>query len=560
MQPNYAELHCISNFSFLRGASHPDELVRRAQALGYHALALTDECSVAGTVRAHLAAREHAFKLIIGAEFVPADAPQRKLVLLAQNRNGYGNLCELISLTRGRAKKGTYQLLTADLAAGIADCLALLIGDIDTNEDDAAWLRRAFADRAWLAVELLRGSDDAGLLLHLRAIGAAAGLPLVAAGGVQFHQRSRKALHDVLTAIRLRVPLAQAGGEVCPNSEPHLRGIGRLANLYPAELLAETLNVAARCDFNLEELRYEYPEELVPAGETPIGYLRRMTYAGAATRYSAGLPGSVREIIEHELRLIADMRAEAFFLTVYDIVVFARSQQILCQGRGSAANSAVCYCLGITEVDPARSSLLFERFMSKERNEPPDIDVDFEHERREEVIQYVYARYGRDHAGMVCEVISYRRRSAVRDVGKALGEFLPAETATVHQVFNGAVTGDALLLLSYDGAVMLTDLLTDETERDKGLNASDREVLTEVGNILLNACLGMFGNLLQVHVTFSVPRLHLETLDALLTSLVIILAGHYFFHFTLVNGFVTFMEMMVLSFLGLVVFMGFGFL
>jgi error-prone DNA polymerase len=421
MQPNYAELHCISNFSFLRGAAHPDELVRRAQALGYHALALTDECSVAGTVRAHLAAREHAFKLIIGAEFVPADAPHLKLVLLAQNRNGYGNLCELISLARGRAKKGTYQLLATDLAAGIADCLALLIGDIDTKESDAAWLSRAFPNRAWLAVELLRGPDDAGLLAHLHAIGAAAGLPLVAAGGVQFHERSRKALHDVLTAIRLRVPLAQAGGEVCPNSEPHLRGIGRLANLYPADLLAETLNVAARCDFNLEELRYEYPEELVPVGETPIGYLRRMTYVGVTTRYPKGLPDNVRDSIEHELKLIADMRAEAFFLTVYDIVVFARSQRILCQGRGSAANSAVCYCLGITEVDPARSSLLFERFMSKERNEPPDIDVDFEHERREIVMQYIYNKYGRHRAALAAALITYRPRSALRDAGRAFG-------------------------------------------------------------------------------------------------------------------------------------------
>ncbi|MBP8297746.1 MAG: error-prone DNA polymerase, partial [Burkholderiales bacterium] len=421
MQPSYAELHCISNFSFLRGASHPDELVKRAQALGYHALALTDECSVAGTVRAHLAAREHALKLIIGAEFVPADAPRRKLVLLAQNRNGYGNLCELISLVRSRAKKGAYELRTADLAAGITDCLALLIGDLDTTADDAAWLRRAFEDRAWLAVELLRGPDDLGLLEHLRAIGAAANLPLVAAGGVQFHERSRKALHDVLTAIRLRVPLAQAGGDVCPNSEPHLRGIGRLANLYPAELLAETLNVAARCDFNLEELRYEYPEELVPAGETPIGYLRRMTYAGAAVRYPAGLPANVRDIIEHELALIGDMRAEAFFLTVYDIVIFARSQAILCQGRGSAANSAVCYCLGITEVDPARSSLLFERFMSKERNEPPDIDVDFEHERREIVMQYIYNKYGRHRAALAAALITYRPRSALRDAGRAFG-------------------------------------------------------------------------------------------------------------------------------------------
>ncbi|MEO8136475.1 MAG: error-prone DNA polymerase [Betaproteobacteria bacterium] len=421
MQPNYAELHCISNFSFLRGASHPEELVQRAQALGYHALALTDECSVAGTVRAYLAARDFGFKLIIGARFAVADAPSRKVVLLAQNRNGYGNLCELITLARGRAKKGEYRLLAADLDGGIDDCIALLIGRLDTGDDDVRWLRSGFADRGWLAVELLRGPDDAALLDHLRAIGTHADLPLVAAGGVQFHDRARKTLHDVVTAIRLRIPLSEAGGEVLPNSEQHLRGIGRIANLYPPELVVETLAIAARCSFNLDELRYEYPEEIVPTGETPIGYLRRMTYEGATKRYPGGLPDTVRTAIEHELALIADMRAEAFFLTVYDIVVYARSQQILCQGRGSAANSAVCYCLGITEVDPARASLLFERFMSKERNEPPDIDVDFEHERREIVMQYIYNKYGRHRAALAAALISYRPRSALRDAGRALG-------------------------------------------------------------------------------------------------------------------------------------------
>ena len=428
MLPSYAELHCISNFSFLRGASHPEELVERAQTLGYHALALTDECSMAGTVRAHLAARQAGLRIIIGSEFVttPLDrTSSRRIVVLAQNRNGYGNLCELISLARSRAKKGTYQLFASDLDAGAAilnDCLALLVGDMTTTIDDARWLRDACPGRAWIAVELLRGPDDVALLDHLRAIGAATGVPLVAAGGVQFHLRSRKQLHDVLAAIRLKIPLSQAAGDVLPNSEPHLRGIGRLANLYPAELLAETLNIAARCDFNLEQLRYEYPEEIVPPGETPTAYLRRMTYEGAAGRYPDGtLPDSVRETIEHELKLIADMRAEAFFLTVFDIVKFARSQQILCQGRGSAANSAVCYCLGVTEVDPSKSSLLFERFMSKERNEPPDIDVDFEHERREIVIQHIYEKYGRHRAALAAALITYRPRSALRDAGRALG-------------------------------------------------------------------------------------------------------------------------------------------
>ncbi|MEO7760288.1 MAG: error-prone DNA polymerase [Casimicrobiaceae bacterium] len=437
MQPSYAELHCISNFSFLRGASHPEELVERAQTLGYGALALTDECSMAGTVRAHLAARQNGLKLIIGAEFVLAPANDlqprssastpanpalpRKLVLLAQNRNGYGNLCELISLARSRTKKGTYRLLAADLDRGIDDCLALLIGAATTTIEDAQWLRAAGPGRAWLAVELLHGPDDIALLDHLRAIGGAANVPLVAAGGVQFHQRSRKQLHDVLTAIRLRIPLSEAGGDVLPNSEPHLRGIGRLANLYPADLLVETLNIAARCEFNMDQLRYEYPPEIVPTTETPFAYLRRMTYEGAGRRYPKGVPEKIRQMIEHELAIIFDMRAEAFFLTVFDIVTFARSQQILCQGRGSAANSAVCYCLGITEIDPERASLLFERFMSRERNEPPDIDVDFEHERREIVIQHIYAKYGRHRAALAAALITYRPRSALRDAGRAFG-------------------------------------------------------------------------------------------------------------------------------------------
>jgi DNA polymerase III alpha subunit len=293
MQPSYAELHCISNFSFLRGASHPEELVDRAHTLGYTALALTDECSMAGIVRAHLQAKQCEMKLIAGAEFVvdtdlvDSDAPPRKIALLAQNRNGYGNLCELISLARSRTKKGTYQLLASDLgpdAAYAGDCLALLIGNATTTFEDARWLRAACPDRTWLAVELLRGPDDTALLDHLTAIGAAAGVPLVAAGGIMFHDRDRKPLHDVLTAIRLKIPLTEAAGDVLPNSEPHLRGIGRIANLYRDELLFETLNVAARCTFNLDELRYEYPEEIVPTGETPAAYLRRMTYEGAARR------------------------------------------------------------------------------------------------------------------------------------------------------------------------------------------------------------------------------------------------------------------------------------
>jgi error-prone DNA polymerase len=255
----------------------------------------------------------------------------------------------------------------------------------------------------------------------LRELSARTGIPLVAAGDVHMHVRSRKKLQDTLTAIRLRTPLARCGRQLLPNAERYLRPLYRLARIYPADLLAETLAIAERCNFSLDELRYEYPEEIVPAGETPTTYLRRATYEEARRRYPHGMPENVRATVEHELQLIADLKYEPYFLTVYDIVRFARSQDILCQGRGSAANSAVCYCLGITEVDPARMSVLFERFISKERNEPPDIDVDFEHQRREEVMQYIYTKYGRHRAALTAALHTYRPRGALSDVGKALG-------------------------------------------------------------------------------------------------------------------------------------------
>ena len=286
---------------------------------------------------------------------------------------------------------------------------------------DAHWLAARFPGSAWLAVELLRGVDDQGRLDMLRQVSAESGLPLVAAGGVRMHLRSRKRLHDVLTAIQVGRPVADCGFELLPNGERHLRSLGRLAGIYPPELLAETCSVAARCTFSLEELRYEYPREIVPPGETPTSHLRMLTLAGLARRYPAGVSAPVSELVEKELALVRELAYEPFFLTVHDVVVFARSRGILCQGRGSAANSAVCYALGITEVDPARASLLFERFLSKERNEPPDIDVDFEHQRREEVMQYLYAKYGRERAALAAALITWRPKSALRDVGKALG-------------------------------------------------------------------------------------------------------------------------------------------
>ncbi|MBU6491205.1 MAG: error-prone DNA polymerase [Burkholderiales bacterium] len=436
--PAYAELHCLSNFTFLRGASHPEELVARAAQLGYRALALTDECSLAGVVRAHGEALRQGLHLLIGSELRLVDAngaPAAHLVVLAQNREGYGNLSELITLarTRGRKQEG-YRLTPQDLAEpqppyehlrGLPDCLVLLVPPHGVAREhlreQLAWAARLFAGRLWLALELLHRPDDDLHLACLTSVARETGVPLVAAGHVLMHVRSRKPLQDTLSAIRLGRPVHACGTELMPNAEQHLRARLRLAALYPPEALQATVEIAGRCTFNLEELRYEYPDELVPAGLTPADYLRQETLAGARRRYPQGVPETVSKQLADELALIAELAYEPYFLTVYDIVKFARERKILCQGRGSAANSAVCYCLGITAVDPAQSQLLFGRFLSRERNEPPDIDVDFEHQRREEVIQYIYGKYGRQRAALAAAVTTYRTRSALRETGKALG-------------------------------------------------------------------------------------------------------------------------------------------
>src|SRR5437667_2755765 len=435
MLPPYAELHCLSNFSFLRGASHPEELVERAHALGYAALSLTDECSLAGVVRAHLAAKEVGLKLVIGSEFTLVDG--LKLALYATDRASYGDLAQLITRGRRNAVKGRYALTRDDVAALGARCLALWFpigSDSNFHADSHArgvdgenwsltlsWIADVFGGRAWMAAELVARAGDRLRLARLSELSKVCGLPLVAAGDVHMHVRSRKALQDTLTAIRLRTAVQACGHALYPNAERHLRLLSRLARIYPPELLEETVRIAERCKFSLDELRYEYPEELVPAGETPSSHLRKLTEKGLGWRFPNGAPEEIRKLIEHELALIAELKYEPFFLTVYDVVEFAPAKKILCQGRGSAANSAVCYALGITEIDPARMNGLFERFVSKERHEPPDIDVDFEHDRREEVIQYVYGKYGRDRAAIAATLITYRPKSALRDVGKALG-------------------------------------------------------------------------------------------------------------------------------------------
>ena len=448
--PPYAELHCLSNFSFLRGASHAEELMSQAKELGYAALAITDECSLAGVVRAHTAVKKigGGIKLLIGAEFA-LDCGLR-LVVIARSRAGYGRLSRLITRGRRKAEKGSYSLSRADVEEFLAQdpggTLTLWLPTHDDPDGQGAWIARVFAGRAWIAVELLRDGHDREHLDRSRRLGARHGLPLCAAGDVHMHVRERRALQDALTAVRHGVSVAQAGTRLFPNGERHLRERERLAKLYPAELLAETVKIAALADFSLDELRYEYPRELVPAGETPASHLRKLAQAGACKRWPAGIPAAMQAKIDYELVLIGDLKYESYFLTVHDIVSEARRLSILCQGRGSAANSVVCYCLGVTEVDPSRGELLMERFISRERNEPPDIDIDFEHERREEVIQYIYRKYGRDRTALTATVISYRPRSALRDMAKAIGlDAVQAERlAGAMQWWDTAVDGERI--------------------------------------------------------------------------------------------------------------------
>jgi error-prone DNA polymerase len=386
----YAELHCLSNFTFLRGASHPEELVRQADALGYAGLAITDECSLAGVVRAHMAARELQIRLVVGGEFRCEDG--LKVVVLAPNRSAYAALSSLITRSRRQAPKGQYSTDRQLIADCLVDsgCLLLWLPEASADIDTGNWLHERFAGQIWLGVEQLVNGSANAVFSKAALLAKRFAMPMIASGNVHMHTRRRRMLQDTLSAIRTGQPLQRAGFALYPNGERYLRPLAELERLYPRSLLDETLAVLERCDFSLDELRYDYPRELVPEGSTPAAYLRQLTEQGMRRRWPEGVSAKVERIIEHELRLIAELAYEPYFLTVHDIVRFARSRGILCQGRGSAANSAVCYCLEITEVDPSRMAMLFERFISKERNEPPDIDVDFEHERREEVIQYIY--------------------------------------------------------------------------------------------------------------------------------------------------------------------------
>lgn len=439
----YAELHCVSNFSFLRGASRPEELIDTAVKLGYSALAITDECSMAGVVRAYGRMKELAsdspvapgkitdnvmtqssFKLIVGSEFRLDDG--FRLVALVRNLASYARLCQLITTARRGADKGSYHITTSMLDnAGLDDCCLLLVPPyLPGNRKDLdhwfSWFK-ALGPYTFLALELHYGSYDQKHTHWIIDTADRHDMPLVAAGDVHMHERKRRALQDVLTCIKNNCSLDTAGRLLFQNGEHYLRDVRALCSIYPEQALQNASDVAALCTFDLSELDYQYPREVVPAEFSSSEYLRQLTMNGAKWRWPEGHSDDVQQQIEHELSLISYMKYESYFLTVHDIVNFARGQGILCQGRGSAANSAVCFCLGITEVDPSRTRMLFERFISKERNEPPDIDVDFEHERREEVIQYIYAKYGRHRAALAATVITYRKRSAIRDLGKAIG-------------------------------------------------------------------------------------------------------------------------------------------
>jgi error-prone DNA polymerase len=421
---DYAELQATSNFSFLRGASSPEELVVRAAQLGHAAFALTDCNTFAGIVRAHKAAKEMGIRFIVGCRLALRDGSS--CLCFPIDRAAYGRLSRLLTLGKRRAPKAQCHLDYADLVAhGEGQILVALPPDVP----DAAFAARLdnlaadFPGRIYLAAQHLYRGDDAKRLHRLAALAASVGVPLVATNDVLYHAPERRVLQDVVTCIREGCTIDAAGFRLAANAERHMKPAEEMCRLFRdhPDAVARTAEIAARCHFSLEELKYEYPDELAPAGTTPQQELVRLTWEGAARRYPDGIPDKIRTQIEHELNLIDKLKYAPYFLTVHDIVDFANRKGILCQGRGSAANSAVCYCLGVTAVDPAVIDLLFERFISANRNEPPDIDVDFEHERREEVIQYIYEKYTRERAGIAATVICYRTRGAIREVGKALG-------------------------------------------------------------------------------------------------------------------------------------------
>jgi error-prone DNA polymerase len=470
---SYVPLWCKSNFSFLEGASHPDELIEEAYRLGLPALALTDRDGVYGIVRAHVKARELGLRLIVGSQVTVQE--ESLIILLAQDRHGYANLCRLLTAGRLRSEKGESAVTWDEIYHHAEGLIALwggdqslIVGEIDPNKV-AVSLRDAFGDRIYGMITRHRREDEVVQEARLRERANRYGFPLVAANEIIYHTPARRQLQDVLTAIRYGIPVASCGRRLKANVEHALHSPYIFARLFaddPAAIL-RTQEIADRCRFSLAEIRYRYPSEHMPNGMTSADWLRHLTFEGAHERYGNEILADVVEQLEKELRIIETLDYPGYFLTMREIVEFCREKGILCQGRGSAANSVVCYCLGVTAVDPAKVNLLFERFISKERAEPPDIDLDIQHDRREEVIQHVYEKYGRDHAAMVANVIRYRSRSALRDVGKALGF---SETS---------LDRAAKFLSSYDGVDPRT-LRQMGFDTSKGLNKQLLELTNEI--------------------------------------------------------------------------------
>jgi len=475
----FAELDVKTNFSFLRGASHADELVCEAASAGLGAIGITDLNTLSGVVRAHQAAKEAGIRLCVGAQLRFFDAPD--VLVWVENRDGYANLCRLLTHGKRRAEKGQCLLYLEDLLNGGGGLEAALspmsidpeIGEVDFAEVErvAGKLREAFGDRLSLGVSRLYEARDRRAVEQMQKLGRDWDIALLATNQVHYHHPRRRFLQDILTCVRHGCTIAEGGFRLFSNGQRCIRSAAEMEHLFydlPGAL-RRTMEVAERCEFSLDELRYEYPDEIVPEGKTSGSYLAELTWEGAKGRYpeekyGGGIPPKVREQIGHELALIGQLKIEPYFLTVYDLVRFARQRGILCQGRGSAANSAVCYCLGVTSVDPDRIDVLFERFVSAARGEPPDIDIDFEHERREEVIQYVYEKYGRERAGMTAEVITYRGRSAVRDVGKVLGLGLDAVdriAKSLHWWDSGRLTARQLAEAGLDGGDRTVRILVD---------------------------------------------------------------------------------------------------
>lgn len=424
----YAELHCKSNFSFLEGASHPEELIAQAKYLGYSACAITDECSLAGVVKAHMAAKKYGIHLIIGSEFLLSNG--ERVVVISPTRAAYAELSGFISLARRRAQKGRYEAHFDDLRFRLQHCFIIWLADFSLLRDTAIEqakhtyaqaFSRAFKKRLFIGVSHQYRGAEKTRYAFWQQLSEHFHIPLLACGSVLMHSVERKPLLDVLCALRLKSTVQQLGTQLQSNAHAHLKPLDEIEALYPEHVIRQSVELARQCKFSLDELKYQYPEEVVPQGQSPSAYLRALVASGAQLRWPKGVPKRVQALIDKELALVQEMHYEYYFLTVYDIVRFAREQGILCQGRGSAANSVLCYCLHITEISPDLINVLFERFISKERDEPPDIDVDFEHSRREEVIQYIYQKYGRERAALAATVVTYKPKSAIRDVGRALG-------------------------------------------------------------------------------------------------------------------------------------------